>query len=502
MSAVVLSLCHIFGHTEYQAKCDWTNQERAHLVRILDALLHAGFCAEMETGLSDEGEPWAVYCRTDTADVIVHIARINQAYIFDSSVLNLVLRGKTFESIIDQFVQSRALTLSSSLSPSSSSSSAPSQISMHPAAMLSAIVLAAFLVSEEIQKNPAFSKNTGSSSGVPEKTGTLIYQLASFFSDKTGDSDTDETGTINIYNHIGLLAAAYVFISEYLSEPATLLDNIEGRIQQQLDNYQTATAYHSTTIPDIVADAQSVLRSTQQNETFYQTVYNKNSNASDTDVYSSGEIHNNLSTAIVLTKTDLDIGIHHNNQSFVVENKQVVSEAAYSITYNDENNTEMMPYYIQDQNTDTPLSSGILSTSSNNEQQQQQQQPFTVTTSGFDPTSAIQTFLESFTDYKKYFHLLQPDTKGTLHEASLVSEILGPQQKEKMIKAFANHTDNMRIFEFGGDLIVYDQDVITDAQTISPLYDMQIYSTVIDEQNIVFIGLSGEVGAVIDAGFA
>jgi hypothetical protein len=42
----------------------WSNQELAEFYRISDIMRKSGLAVDMDKGLSDEGEPWAVFFET------------------------------------------------------------------------------------------------------------------------------------------------------------------------------------------------------------------------------------------------------------------------------------------------------------------------------------------------------------------------------------------------------------------------------------------------------
>jgi collagen type I/II/III/V/XI/XXIV/XXVII alpha len=41
----------------------WTNEELAELYRVEHALAQAGIVVETDHGVTDEGDPWFVFCR-------------------------------------------------------------------------------------------------------------------------------------------------------------------------------------------------------------------------------------------------------------------------------------------------------------------------------------------------------------------------------------------------------------------------------------------------------
>ena len=48
-----------------------------------------GFSVATEQGVSDEGEPWFVFCRADNEEVIAHFARIDGEYVIVSNFLGI-----------------------------------------------------------------------------------------------------------------------------------------------------------------------------------------------------------------------------------------------------------------------------------------------------------------------------------------------------------------------------------------------------------------------------
>ncbi len=72
---------------------DWTNQEMADLARVQYLLSRAGVQLETDRGLSDEGDPWFVFCDAQ-GEVFVHICRMGMTYLLDGPSLDAPLRGR------------------------------------------------------------------------------------------------------------------------------------------------------------------------------------------------------------------------------------------------------------------------------------------------------------------------------------------------------------------------------------------------------------------------
>ena len=79
---------------------DWSVAEVAEFYRVEAALVQGGVAVETERGLSDEGEPWFVFCRADTGDVIVHIARIGANYVLAGPAFGGIAQGKDIHLMI------------------------------------------------------------------------------------------------------------------------------------------------------------------------------------------------------------------------------------------------------------------------------------------------------------------------------------------------------------------------------------------------------------------
>lgn len=113
----------------------WTNGELAELYRVEHSLFQAGLVVETECGVSDEGDPWFVFCHGD-GHVVVHAARIDGLYHLYCATLPAPLTGRSFGAIAKTFVEMIAKT----------QNAAPSgRVVAHPSALLSLLVAAAVL---------------------------------------------------------------------------------------------------------------------------------------------------------------------------------------------------------------------------------------------------------------------------------------------------------------------------------------------------------------------
>lgn len=111
---------------------NWTNEELAELLRVVDILSRAGVAIDTDMGLSDEGEPWFAFCRADTGDVIVHFSRIDGQFVAVSAATDAVMRGNNFRRVAEALVNRQPLIL-----PAPSSGQ---KLFLHPSVILTALV--------------------------------------------------------------------------------------------------------------------------------------------------------------------------------------------------------------------------------------------------------------------------------------------------------------------------------------------------------------------------
>jgi hypothetical protein len=131
MSAQVVPLVKRF-----QRPHDWTQCELAEFYRVESALIQAGLELETDRGVTDEGDPWFVFCRTDNGDVFIHFARIDGQYVAVGAALEQVVEGKDFPALVQEMLTTQAWVMAKSRNTSN--------VFLHPSALLIALVGAAF----------------------------------------------------------------------------------------------------------------------------------------------------------------------------------------------------------------------------------------------------------------------------------------------------------------------------------------------------------------------
>ena len=159
---------------------DWSNQEKAEFYRISEILEKTGLGVTIDQGISDEGDPWLVFLRRETGDVLAHFARIDGLFISVSSLTGEVFRGIDARAVVDQMLQNHPLMV-----PRSNGNG---RLFLHPSVVLTAFVAASFLLSSGDAKadsleeliSSAFTngKSTQSLTELSTKAPTNRYEAA------------------------------------------------------------------------------------------------------------------------------------------------------------------------------------------------------------------------------------------------------------------------------------------------------------------------------------
>jgi hypothetical protein len=91
----------------YARQHGWSDNELTHIHRAAKILREDGFSLEVEYGVTDEGDPWCVFCDADSDDILVHFARIGGEYIACTPFHNGALTRRVLRDVVDQFLQRR-----------------------------------------------------------------------------------------------------------------------------------------------------------------------------------------------------------------------------------------------------------------------------------------------------------------------------------------------------------------------------------------------------------
>jgi hypothetical protein len=122
---------------------DWSQQELAEFYRVEAALVNSGVAITTDRGITDEGDPWLVFCRDDNDEVIVHFARIDGEYVVASNLAEAVVRGRNFNNLIRELLDSHPYVIPKA-------GSRRQTVYLHPATLLAALIVTGYIKSTEL----------------------------------------------------------------------------------------------------------------------------------------------------------------------------------------------------------------------------------------------------------------------------------------------------------------------------------------------------------------
>lgn len=135
------------------APADWSQQELAEFYRVESALIRAGVRVGTDRGLSDENEPWFVFYRSDDGEVVIHFARIDGEYMIAGPAYEEIARGFDFTALVRNLVARHPLIRRADNG---------GNLSIHPAALLVAVVGTAFFKTGEARAAESGATNAQS----------------------------------------------------------------------------------------------------------------------------------------------------------------------------------------------------------------------------------------------------------------------------------------------------------------------------------------------------
>ena len=115
---------------------DWSSQELAEFYRVEAAMLPSGLRVTPERGVTDEGDPWFIFCRAEDDEVIVHFARIEGRYLISAPSFGGNVSGYDFSTLVRDMVARNPV-----LRPARRDEN----VTFHPSALLVVLVASALL---------------------------------------------------------------------------------------------------------------------------------------------------------------------------------------------------------------------------------------------------------------------------------------------------------------------------------------------------------------------
>jgi hypothetical protein len=220
MAAQVLSFFQRSPRYAPAPAADWTQQELAEFYRVEAALIRAGIRVGTDRGMSDENEPWFVFYRTDDGEVVIHFARIDGEYLIAGPAYEEIARGFDFSSLVRNMVARHPLIRRSDRGDN---------ISIHPAALLVAVVGTAFFKSGEARAAESGASNPPSHARpalLSSSSSASLNGVAVPAAQNHAAYDTVQLPA----NQAVLVMAAALFASEFSVDTASLAPSTQAAL--------------------------------------------------------------------------------------------------------------------------------------------------------------------------------------------------------------------------------------------------------------------------------
>jgi hypothetical protein len=138
---------------------DWSSQELAEFYRVEAALLQSGLRVSLDRGVTDEGDPWFVFCRAEDDEVIVHFARIDGRYLISAPGFGGNVTGRDFRALVRDMVDRNPV-----LRPARREDN----VTIHPSALLVMLVASALLKMSHAAEAAAVERPAGVPASDPD----------------------------------------------------------------------------------------------------------------------------------------------------------------------------------------------------------------------------------------------------------------------------------------------------------------------------------------------
>ncbi len=199
---------------------DWTSQELAEFYRVESALIQGGMRIVTDRGLSDEGDPWFVFCREDSGEPVVHFARIDSQYIIASPAYEGVARGLDFKPMVQDLISRHKLA--------PVNTSEKSNILLHPAALLIVLVGIAFFKTPSEAQASEGGKGDAPGAHVVNKSALLDIlgrEPAPLGAGFMSSQAYDQQDMALKMSHLVLVAASAIFVLDETPAPQAADDH-------------------------------------------------------------------------------------------------------------------------------------------------------------------------------------------------------------------------------------------------------------------------------------
>jgi hypothetical protein len=189
----------------------WQPNELAEFYRVVALLARSGLAVSLQTGLSDEGDPWAVIVRDDTGDVLVHLARMDGQFVVASAAGPPARRGRDLRAVVDAAMADSSM-VSASVRKSDS-------LFLHPATVLAAFIVTAWAHTETLQNRYMRLEPASDDPASPDQRATQPQAPPT-----ARNGGAVEAGLVPSSPSVAMAAAALLAVSAHVTAQADLED--------------------------------------------------------------------------------------------------------------------------------------------------------------------------------------------------------------------------------------------------------------------------------------
>jgi hypothetical protein len=223
------------------SKKGWSQAEEAEFLRATEILRGTGLPVVTESGISDEGDPWTIFLREDTGDVVVHISKIDGYVVAASAASEDVVSGPSFRAVMNRIIRSQPLVLPTTRSADT--------VYLHPSAIITAFIATALVWSfnEETNVQQYDWRIADDGSIQPSATTPRAAQSASILRDailSKGEAciNAHEAGTLSNRFVMAASVAAVAIVAELGIKPSATDDANFATSDEPLNGEQTVAA--------------------------------------------------------------------------------------------------------------------------------------------------------------------------------------------------------------------------------------------------------------------
>ena len=208
----------------------WSTQELAEFYRVESALVQSGLSISSGQGMSDEGDPWFVFCRAEDDEVIVHFARCDGRYLISAPSFGADVTGGDFNLLVRGLLERQPVA----------ARSVPQRdnIRWHPSALLVMLVATALFKSG----HAADASQTGPS----DPAGSVSDSAQARVNSVLDEHMSSDMAQVTLQN-VAMLTAVSLVLGQSVWAPEAFTAGLAGPAESEIPSYSVAPATFALT---------------------------------------------------------------------------------------------------------------------------------------------------------------------------------------------------------------------------------------------------------------